>query len=150
MSSICHLFICYKKSVLNFVGCVPLWVLWAQSHFAILCLCWYFVGPKYFLVVISCVKNFLQWIFHGSNIFSCGYFVCLKFFLYGSKLFLWVISEKTWHINISETAYSSPNQFQQLNSICIRKVFQPVNHPCYCTALVYTNCVFSHLFCQVI
>ena len=43
------------------------------------CLCGYFVGLKLFLVNISWVQNFSSWVFRGSKIFSCGYFVGPKF-----------------------------------------------------------------------
>ena len=47
----------YIMSVLNSVGLVPSWVLWA-----------------------SWVFNFLSWIFCGSKVFSRGYFLGLKLF----------------------------------------------------------------------
>ena len=50
------------------------------------CLCGYFVCPKFFLVGISCVQNFILWVFCGSKFFSYGHFVGPIFF---SRLNSW-------------------------------------------------------------
>ena len=43
-------------------------------------LCGYFVGPNYFLVGISWVQSIFSWVFRGSKMFPCRYFVSPKIF----------------------------------------------------------------------
>ena len=120
----------YSQSVLNFTchrGCRGSSVILSS------CLREYFVGLKYFLVGISwsqsfflvgisSVQRFFTWVFRDSKIFSRRYFVGPKFFLVGLKFSLvdnFVIyscwpHEKKKHGDISETAYSFPDRFQQV------------------------------------
>ena len=56
------------------------------------------MGPKYFLVGISCVQNFFSWVFRGSEIYSRGYLVGLKF----SRGYLWVANFLSWEFCGSE------------------------------------------------
>ena len=68
--------------VLNSVGLMPSWV---SCHCAI---------------VPSWVRKFFSWLYLGSNIFSRGYFLGLKFFLVGiswvPEFFSWVQNFFSW------------------------------------------------------
>ena len=100
--------------------------------------------------IFSWVPIFLSWVFRGSPFFLLGnYFVGPRFSLEGNFVILsswW--NEKKWHRNISETTYIIPNRFQELWILLIlrRYLLHLLNYLCYYVALVYTSCIFSHLF----
>ena len=63
-------------SVLNSMGLVPSWVLWALCHHAL-----------FFLVGISWVHSLFSWVFCGSQFFSCGSEIFFSWVFRGSKFF---------------------------------------------------------------
>ena len=77
---------------------------WVQISFS-----WYFVAPKFCLVGISWVQNFVLLVFCRSKIFSRGYFVGLIFFS-------WLTS---W---FKDFLISTIFQFLIVSSVYIRKV----------------------------
>ena len=123
--------------MLYFVGRVLSWVSWV------------FLGLNFFFVSTWCVQNFFMgirdydsfsrvyfegatffsWVFPGSKILSCGYFVGPIFscrWFRDSKLFSCWLHEQDWqkqkYKNTSQTTNSFLNQFQQLSIVYIRKV----------------------------
>ena len=140
-------------AIMGFVGLVP------SRHCA-------FVG-------ISWVQNIFSSVFRGSKIFSCGYFVSPKLFLWlfcGFKTFLvgilWVQNVFLYpkfflvcstfsplgsfvivtHKRIWNCVFYSKSISRIVNSVYIKKVFHLLIYLCYYAALVCTNCILAIFF----
>ena len=79
------------RSVLNYVGLVPSWILWFSCDSAILfswvqnIFSWVFRGSKFFSMDVSWVRNFFSWVlrvfkFVGPRFFLVGVLWVQKFF----------------------------------------------------------------------
>ena len=101
-------------------------ILWAPSIFS-----WFFVGFNIFACGCFVVKIFFSWVFRGSNVFSCGYFLSPIFFLVANftiRRFPVVgcmrkCDRKRKYVNTSQTMYSISNRFQQLSVLFILERF---------------------------
>ena len=73
---------CGLCAIIGLAHVVPLWhhafvgILWVQNFS-----CGSFMGPKIFLLDVLWVEIFFLWVWRGSEIFSCRYYVGSNFFL---------------------------------------------------------------------